>query len=97
VGEPMTVGERTIQPVARVAGWRTAGGNASGGAGAWLRVTPVELVVREGEINEYRIPITDGTRTVRRRMAVAALLVAVGCWLLMRALRRKAGAHRHKP
>ena len=63
VGEPIIAGERTIQPVARLSGW--AGGNMSeqgGGAGAWVRVRPVEVVVREADGTESRVPIVDAER-----------------------------------
>ncbi len=93
VGEPIPVGERTIQPVARVTGWRgSKQGETGGGAGAWLRVTPVEVMVREGNGTEYRIPITDPTRETERRMVLAALLVAVLSWLLARLLHRRTRA-----
>ena len=89
-GHPITVRERTIQPVAQVAGWAASGGDETGGgAGAWLRVKPVEVVVREGDGTERRVPITEPTREAMRGMVLSALLVAAVCWLIMIIARRQ--------
>jgi len=77
-GQPLIVGERTVTPVAQVAGWV-----ASGGAGAWLRVMPIEAVVREGDGAEHRVPITDPTREAIRGIILSAILVAAVCWLII--------------
>jgi hypothetical protein len=78
VGEPIPVGERTIQPVAQVSGWYGSGRSETGsGAGAWVRITPVEVIVREGDGDEYSVPITDGTREALRGIFFAALLVPI--------------------
>jgi len=83
-GQPITVGERTIQPVAQVAGWVGSGGSEMGdAAGTWLRVAPIEVVVHEADGVEHRVPITDPTREAMRGMALAALLGAVICWLII--------------
>ena len=83
-GQPITVGERTIQPVAQVAGWVGSGGNTTGGgAGGWLRITPIEIAVREADGTEQRIPITDPTRETMRGMVLSTLLVAILCWLII--------------
>jgi hypothetical protein len=87
VGQRITVGERTIQPVAQVAGWFGSGGSDT--AGAWLRVTPIEVVVREEDGPEYRVGMTDPTRESMRGIIFSALLVASVCWLFMFMLRRK--------
>jgi len=93
IGDPIAVGKRTIQPVARVTGWcGSREGETGGGAGAWLRVAPVEVVVREGDGTEYRVPITDPTHETVRRMVLATLLIAVLCWLLTRLLHRRTRA-----
>lgn len=90
VGEPIRVGERTIQPVARVTGWHGSGGSETdGGAGVWLHVTPIEVVVHESDGNEHRVSVTDPTREAMRGIVSSALMVAVVCWLLMLVLRRK--------
>jgi len=89
-GESIRVGERTIQPVARVTGWHGWGGSETGGgAGAWLRITPIEVHVRESDGNEHRVPVTDSTREAMRGIVWSALLIAAVCWLLMLILRRK--------
>jgi len=80
VGEPILVGNRAVQPVARLSGW--AGGNMSekgGGAGAWVRVRPVEVVVREADGTESRVPIVDAEQAAIRGMVVPALAVAGIC------------------
>jgi hypothetical protein len=80
VGEPIAAGGRTIQPVARLSGW--AGGHMSeqgGGAGAWVRVRPVEVVVREADGTESRVPIVDAEQAAIRGMVVPALAVAGIC------------------
>lgn len=83
-GQPITVGERTIQPVAQVAGWVGSGGSETGGgAGAWLRVIPIEVAVREADGTERRIPVTDPTREAVRGIVLSALLLAIVCWLIM--------------
>ncbi|MFQ5594794.1 MAG: hypothetical protein ACE5HA_11670 [Anaerolineae bacterium] len=82
-GQPIKVGERTIQPVAQVTGWAGSGGDETGGgAGAWLRVTPIEVVVHETDGAEWRVPITDPTREAMRGIVLSALLVAAVCWLI---------------
>ena len=49
-GEPVIVGEYSLQPVAQVAGWHmTAKGETGQGAGALLRVKPLEVIVRKGD------------------------------------------------
>ena len=80
VGEPILVGSRAVQPVARLNGW--VGGNISeqgGGAGAWVRVRPVEVVVREADGAESRVPIVDAEQAALRGMVVPALAVAGLC------------------
>ncbi|MFQ5342438.1 MAG: hypothetical protein ACE5F6_12910 [Anaerolineae bacterium] len=83
-GQPIAVGGRTIQPVAQVAGWVGSGGSETGGgAGAWLRVTPIEVVVHETDGAERRVPITDPTREAMRGIVLSAILVAAVCWLII--------------
>jgi hypothetical protein len=80
VGEPILAEGHTIQPVARLSGW--AGGNIGekgGGAGAWVRVRPVEVVVREADGTESRVPIVDAEQVAIRGMVVPALAVAGIC------------------
>lgn len=80
---PLTIGSRTLQPVARLAGWR--GGVADNWAGAWLRVVPVEVIVRERDGSEQRLRLVDGTATALRAMIGVALLVALLSWVARRA------------
>ncbi len=82
IGEPISVGSRTIQPVARVSGW--SGGKmgvTGGGAGGWVRVRPVEVIVREGDGSESRVPIPDAgaVAVALRSIASQALAVAGVC------------------
>ena len=84
VGEPIVAGGRAIQPVARLSGW--VGGNISeqgGGAGAWVRVRPVEVVVREADGTESRVPIVDAEQAAIRGMVIPALAVAGICAALI--------------
>jgi hypothetical protein len=90
IGESMMVGERTLQPVARVVGWYGVGADKTRvGAGAWLRVIPIEVIVRERDGHEYRVPLGNPMRRARRGIVLSALLVAVVCWLLILVLRWK--------
>jgi hypothetical protein len=87
-GSPITVGGRTIQAVARAGGWY--GGSQTeegGGAGAWLRVTPVEVIVREPDGREQRIPTPDVTGQALRGIWTTGLLTAGVCLAIM-AIRR---------
>lgn len=89
IGEPITIDGRTVQPVARVTGWYVGSGNGMrNGGGGWLRVTPVEVIVAEGEAQTYHLPLKDGTRAALRGIFFAAFLVAAGCWFLIRLLRK---------
>ncbi len=87
-GDLVTVEERTLQLVAQVTGWRGTNGGKNGG-GARLRLQPVEVVVREGDGSERRVPITDPTRDTTRGIVVAGLLIAALSWLLTGMLERK--------
>lgn len=84
VGDPIAAGGRTLLPVARAGGWHGGGGNEQGkGAGALLRVQPVEVRVTEPGGEEYVIPITDPTADAMRQMAAIGLVVAAVSILLM--------------
>jgi hypothetical protein len=84
VGAEVAVGGHQVQPVARLKGWY-AGDSAptSGGGGAWVRLTPVEVTVREGSEPERHITVTDPTGVALRGLGVAAVLVAAVCGLLI--------------
>ncbi|MCX6028566.1 MAG: hypothetical protein NT169_04585 [Chloroflexi bacterium] len=86
-GQQITIGGRTIQPVARAGGWyggsQTEGG---GGFGALVRVTPVEVVVREPDGAERHVVTFDATRQAIRGIVVAGLTVAGVCMAIMLAV-----------
>lgn len=86
VGEPIAVGQRTIRPVAKVTGWYTTRRKGAGGI-AWAHVTPVEVVVREADGREHRIPVQDVTRTALRGMLMGAFTIALVAWLIIRLVR----------
>ena len=78
------VGEYTMQPVAQVTGWHmTARGETGEGAGAWLRVTPLEVIVGKGEAEPYPVPITDETQAAMKGIALGGLLIAALCWFVI--------------
>lgn len=83
LGEPVPVGTRTLQPVARLTGW--SGGQHSGragGAGAWLQLQPVEVIVREEDGREYHVPVVDKTQMAIKGIWQGALVFAALCWLI---------------
>ena len=83
-GPQITVGGHTVQPLARLMGQRGEdSGPTGGGAGAWVRLTPIEVIVGEPNGAERRIAITDPTAQILRGMAALAAFVAVGSALLM--------------
>lgn len=74
-GEPVPVGEMTVQPVARLEyDWGGKGGDAgSGGSGGRLRLRPDKIIVqREGQ-HEQQIVIGDIESAAYRAMLVAAV------------------------
>jgi hypothetical protein len=79
----LTIGARTLRPVARLSGWGAGGvGNR---ASAWLQVVPVEIVVREHDGRECRVRLVDSTASVLRAITGVALLVALLGWVVRRA------------
>ena len=79
-GEPLTIGARTLVPVARLSGVLYKGGGETGrGIFGYLRLRPVEVTVRDGDNNEERIAIRDAIRAAELRMAAAAAAVAILC------------------
>ncbi len=84
VGESVIVGEYTLQPVAQVTGWyMTARGETAEGAGALLRVTPLEVIVGKGEDEPYPVPITNESQEAMKGIAIAGLSVAAICWFVI--------------
>lgn len=88
VGERILIGDRAVQPVARLSGW--VGGNSGpqgGGGGGWLQVQPVEVIVYEADGTESSVPIVDANARAIRGMIVAGWVVAGVC-IAMMAIRR---------
>ena len=83
-GEPVVVGEYTIQPVAQAVGWRlTAQDETSKGAGGWIRIKPVEVIVGKGEDQTYLVPITNEKQEAMKGIGIAALSIAALCWFVI--------------
>lgn len=83
-GEPVQVGGYELQTQARLTGW--AGGmetDGNGGGGAWLKLTPTALHVRDHDGGEKTVPITDPQAAALRGMAVPAAIVAALSVVLM--------------
>lgn len=75
-GDPLQVGGYEMQPQARLTGW--AGGMEAngGGGGAWLKLEPMALHVRNRDGSETTVAISDPQAAVMRGMAVPAAVVA---------------------
>lgn len=87
-GEPMQFGGYELQTQARLTGW--AGGmeaDGNGGGGAWLKLAPTALHVRDQDGGEKTVPITDPQAAAMRGMAVPAAIVAGLSVVLMIVLR----------
>jgi hypothetical protein len=88
VGEPFEIGGRTIRPVVRVRGWRSARGDAlAGSAGVRLLARPAGVIVLEHDGREHRLPTPDNTRLILWGLAGLALMVAVASQVVVRVLR----------
>lgn len=86
-GEPVHVGDRTVQPVGRLTGKPIRAGGAQGGfSGVVAHLQPVEIVVRQGDATQT-IPIADAQKAALRRLVMAGLAICVGCILIMVAAR----------
>jgi hypothetical protein len=85
--EPITVGERRIQPVARMTGWQFTGDQESGAfAIAVGRLAPVEVRVRTDD-EETVIPVADPDKEPLRNIAVTGVVLSIVCTLIMLAVR----------
>ena len=83
-GEPILVGKHSLQPKARLSGSIGWGGGENGsGGGGWLKLKPLEVIVRDGEGAEQRLDLNDPTAIVLRGVAMAGMAVAVVSWLVM--------------
>ena len=81
-GDAVVVGEYTVQPVAQVIGrYMTARGESGEGVGAWLRVTPVEVLVSKGEDELRPVLLTNETQTTLQGIVRGGLLIAVIGWI----------------
>src|SRR5215207_5853915 len=88
VGEPLEIGGRTIRPVVRVSGWRSARGDAlAGSAGVQLRGEPEGVFILEPDGREHPLPTPDYTRLILWGLAGLTLMVAVASQVAVRALR----------
>jgi hypothetical protein len=89
-GEPVQVGDRTVQPVGRVTGKQFGGGNEQGSlSGVLAQLQPLEVVVQEGG-QERTIPMADPQRQQLRGIVMTGLAISTGCILLMLTARRLA-------
>ena len=89
-GAQITVGGRTVQPLARLTGQQSSGAPASSGAGAWVRLTPIAVIVREPDGSERRIAVANPTGQIMRVLIAVAAFVATISALLI-AVARLAG------
>ena len=88
-GGDIAVGGRMVQPVARLSGWYDGDANAQGEVGwGWVKLTPKEVVVRDGDGTEQHVAILDTTAATLRSLAIAALGVVVVSWLVGKWVRR---------
>ena len=79
-GESVVVGEYSLQPVAQVAGWHiTVNGETGQGAGALLRVKPLEVIVSKGDSEPYPIHLTSDAEEAMKGIATSALAIAALC------------------
>ncbi len=78
-GEPVSVGEREIVPIARSV--RVQMPVVQGGL-IWNR--PVAVVVRTASGQEYELPVHDVTRRAQLFVLVAGILGSLLMWLALR-------------
>ncbi|MEZ4867435.1 MAG: hypothetical protein R3C14_39280 [Caldilineaceae bacterium] len=76
---PVTVGDVTVQPVARLRGWWQEGEDNGGGL---LRLAPASLTVQQGE-QRYTLDFPDPTQATLRTFLQIGLIVSALCWLVM--------------
>jgi uncharacterized spore protein YtfJ len=93
VGEPKTVGDRTIVPIGVVmygfgagagsgGSERHDGGGGGGGGGGYVRVQPIALI-ETTPMGSRVLPVIDWTRLAR------LVLMFAGIWMIVRAIRRR--------
>lgn len=76
---PIEMAGKVIQPVAHLDGWW---GGDRNGEGAWVRLTPASLTVREGA-HSYEVPLTDPSAGVIRTFVLVGGAVALVSLLIM--------------
>lgn len=85
LGEPMTIGDRTIRLTARVTGIAgTGGGEGGAGGGGWLRIKPEAVLVTDRDGTEYQVSAKESGQPRVRVMVVFGTLIAAVSFLLMR-------------
>ena len=83
-GPQITVGGRTVQPLARLTGQDSENnGPSGGGAGAWVRLTPLEVIVSDPAGAERRIAVINPTARILGGMAALAAFVAAASAVLI--------------
>ena len=83
-GESVVAGEYSLQPVAQVAGWQMkAKGETGQGAGALLRVKPIEVIVSKGDGEPFPVHLTSETEEAIKGIAISALAIAALCSLII--------------
>jgi hypothetical protein len=83
-GDSFEVSGHLLEPVAKVGGWYGGTGDErSGGRGAWVRVQPLEMRVKDPDGSEYGVPIADPTDDAVRNMVRMGLIVAAISVVLM--------------
>jgi len=84
VGPEITVGGHIVQPTARLTGQYAGANYQQGGwGGAWVRMTPVEAIVRGPDGSVRPVTMTDPVAQSLRRLWLSALLVAACCSMLI--------------
>jgi hypothetical protein len=83
-GPQITVGGHTVQPLARLTGQHSENnGPSGGGAGAWVRLTPLEVIVSDPDGAERRIVVINPTARILGGMAALAAFVAAASAVLI--------------
>ena len=68
-------------PAAQVTGgYLTVKGETGQGAGALLRIQPIEVIVSKGDEGPYPVPITNEAGEALKAIAQAGFLVTALCW-----------------
>lgn len=78
-GDPIQVGDTSLQPVVRLTGLVGYGGGQNGGGGGWVTLKPQEVIVRTGG-SEKRLELPDPTAAALRGIMAAGLAVAAVAW-----------------